>query len=151
MGPVSLKFQQNDLLPCEIPHIIASVSSSIETLSITPGPSYSRLMTELNLHPERWCELLYKDIILEKPYSQRDAKVDPNPKSYASFYKETWFQKITSGTELFLQNLYESFKKKPLKEMLKIFDYKEWPKSFTESKKLLPLSFYYRRRKGDSA
>ena len=80
MGPVSLKFQQNDVLPCEIPHIIASVSSSIETLSITPGPSYSRLMTELNLHPERWCELLYKDIILEKPYSQRDAKVDPTQK-----------------------------------------------------------------------
>ena len=52
MGPVSLKFQQNDVLPCEIPQIIASVSSSIETLSITPGPSYSRLMTELNLHTE---------------------------------------------------------------------------------------------------
>ena len=66
--------------------------------------------------------IIYKDIILEKPYSQRDAKVDPNPKSYASFYKETWFQKIISETELFLQNHYVSFKKKPLKEMFKIFD-----------------------------
>ena len=44
MRLVSVKFQEN-LLSFEIPYIIASVSSSIEALSITSGPSYSRLMT----------------------------------------------------------------------------------------------------------
>ena len=68
MRPVSLKFQQNNLLFCEVLCIglCAGVSSSIEALSITPGLSYSRLMTELNLHSERSYESLYKDVILEK-------------------------------------------------------------------------------------
>ena len=137
MRPFSLKFQQNDLLSCQIPCIIASVSSSIEALSVTSGPSYnmSMLMTELHLHSECLYELLYKNIILEKPNGRRDANVDHNPKSYASFYEETCFQKITPGAELFLRNRYLSFKKTPFKEIVIIFDYKEWPKFFTESKK----------------
>ena len=87
MRPVSLKFQQNDFLSCENPCIIVGVSSSIKAWSITLGPSYSRLMTELNLHPERSHELLYKDVIVEKPDGKRDAKVDYNPESYACYYK----------------------------------------------------------------
>ena len=120
MRLVSLKFQQNEFLSCEIPCKIAGVSSSIEALSITSRPSYSRLMTELNLHSEHSYELLYKDVILEKPDSWTDAKVDHKPESYPS-YEKTCFQKITSGAELFLKNHYVSFKKTPLKEMVKIF------------------------------
>ena len=53
MRSVSLNFKKkNDLLSGKIPCLIASVSSSREALSVTPGPSHSRLMTELNLHPE---------------------------------------------------------------------------------------------------
>ena len=107
------------MLSCEIPHVIANVSSSIEALSINSGPSYSRLMTELHLHPERLYELLYKDVILEKPDGQRDVKVDHNPKSYISFYEETCFQKKTSGAELLLQNRSVSLKKTTLKKWLK--------------------------------
>ena len=44
--PALLKSQQNDLLSCEIRRMIDGVY-------ITPGPSYSRLMTELNIHHER--------------------------------------------------------------------------------------------------
>ena len=49
--------------------------------------------------------------------------------------KESASKKIKSAAELFLQNRYVSFKKTSLKEMVKIFDYKEWGKSFTENKK----------------
>ena len=80
MRPLSLKFQQNDLLSCRIQRIIVGVSSSIEASSLTSGPSYIRLMTELHLYPECSYELLYKDVILEKPDGRRDAKVEHNPK-----------------------------------------------------------------------
>ena len=49
--------------------------------------------------------------------------------------KESASKQIKSAAELFLQNRYVSFKKTSLKEMVKIFDYKEWGKSFTENKK----------------
>ena len=52
-------------------------------------------MTGLNPHPECSYELC-KDFILEKSEGKKDAKVDHNQESYASFYEET-FQKITSG------------------------------------------------------
>ena len=74
MRSVSLKFQQYDLPSCEIPHIIAGVLTSIEALSLTLGPSCSRLMTELHLHLECSYELLYMVFILEKPDGPRDAK-----------------------------------------------------------------------------
>ena len=96
---------------------------------------YLQAHDRITFYPECSFELLYKDAILEKPDGWRDLKVDHNPKSYASFYKETCFQKVTTGAELFLQKDYVSFKKTPLKEMVKIFDYKEWPKFFTEKKK----------------
>lgn len=35
MRPVSLKFHQNDLLSCEIQHLIVRVSSSVEALCST--------------------------------------------------------------------------------------------------------------------
>ena len=79
---------------------------------------------QLNLHPEHSYELLYKDVILEKPDGWRDAKVDHNPERYAFFYEKICFQKIKSAAELFLQNHYVSLKKTPLKEMVKKFDYK---------------------------
>lgn len=104
MRSVSLNFKKNDLLSGEIPCVIASVSSSREALSITPGPSHSRLMTELNLHPEPSYELLYTDVNLEKSDSQRDGKVDHNLESYASFYEEICFQSVTSEAELFFQS-----------------------------------------------
>ena len=49
--------------------------------------------------------------------------------------KESVSKKIKSAAELFLQNRYVSFKKIPLKEMVEILDYKEWPKSFIDNKK----------------
>ena len=81
-------------------------------------------MTGLNPHPECSYELC-KDFILEKSDGKKDAKVDHNQESYASFYEETSFQKITSGAELFLQNRYVVFKETPLKEIAKVFDNKE--------------------------
>ena len=80
-------------------------------------------MTGLNPHPECSYELC-KDFILGKSEGKKDAKVDHNQESYAS-YEETSFQKITSGAELFLQNRYVVFKETPLKEIVKVCDNKE--------------------------
>ena len=135
LKPISLKFQRDDLLACEIPRIISGASSCIESLSITDGANLSRLMLIMKLHPDRSYDLLYKDVILDKPVGRRDAEIEHNAESYHSYYMEHCFETIVTGAQDFLASRYSAFKKTPLKEMVKIFDFKGWPKSFKEEKR----------------
>ena len=71
LRPVKLKFQQNQLLIYEIPRMVAKASDQIAALSVTCGKNLDHLMSMLKLCEQNPSELLFKDVILDKPEGRR--------------------------------------------------------------------------------
>lgn len=133
--PISLKFQQEEFLCCEVPRVISEASSRIESLSVTQGESLTRLMSTMKLHEERSYDLMYKDVILDKPSGRRVDEINHTPESYEAYYVEHYFEKIISESRFFLTNRYKAFHESPLREMAQVFDFKCWPKTFDDKRK----------------
>ena len=64
---VSLKFQQDQLLVCEIPRMVAKASDQITALSVMRGKNLDRLMSMLKRSKQNPSELLFKDVMLDEP------------------------------------------------------------------------------------
>ena len=135
LKPISLKFQQEDFLCCQVPRVISEACSRIESLSVTHSESLMRLMSTLKLHDERSYDLMYKGVILDKPTGRRVDEISHTPESYEAYYVEHYFEKIISESRHFLTNRYKAFNESPLKEMVQIFDFKGWPKTFEDKRK----------------
>ena len=133
LRPVSLKFQQDQLLVCEIPRMVAKASDQIAALSVTRGKNLDRLMSMLKLSEQNPSELLFKDVILDKLEGRRVEHIEHKPEGYDNYFSKHCLSKIVSGTSDYLAMRYNAFNKIPLKEMLQLFDFKDWPKSFKES------------------
>ena len=62
-----MKFQQDQLLVCEIPRMVAKASDQIAALSVMHGKNLDCLMSMLKRSKQNPSELLFKDVILDKP------------------------------------------------------------------------------------
>ena len=88
LRPVSLKFQQDQLLVCEIPRMVAKASDQIAALSVTRGKNLDRLMSMLKLSEQNRSELLFKDVILDKPEERRVEHIEHTPEGYDNYFSE---------------------------------------------------------------
>ena len=130
---VSLKFQQGQLLACEVPRVVSNASAKLNSLLITNHECLERPMTHLhkdgnNLHEEI---LMYRSITLDKPGRRCTEPIEHSAEVYEKYFTENAFEIIIAGTERYLEQRFEDFNKTPLKELVKVFNFKEWPKSFS--------------------
>ena len=132
---VSFKFQEDQLLSCEVPRVISDVKQQLDSLLVTTLKSLERLMSNLKPDPINTHEeiLMYKSVTLNKPDGRRADKIPHNAEAYESFYRDNAFETIVTGTQKYLENRFEDFDKTPLKQIHVIFDFKQWPKSFSGS------------------
>ena len=79
-------------------------------------------MSMLKLGEQNPSELFLKDVILNKPEGRRAEYIEHTPVGYDKI------DKIVSGTSDYLAMHYNAFNKTPLKEMVQMFDFKDWPK-----------------------
>lgn len=133
LRPVSLKFQQDWLLLCEVPRMITKASDKISALSVTRGKNLDRLLSLLKNSEQNPSELLFKEVVLDKPKGRRVEHIEHTPEGYENYFSEHSLNKIVSGTNDYLAMRYNAFNKTPLKEMVELFDFKDWPKSFKEN------------------
>ena len=92
-------------------------------------------MSTLKLYDERSHDLMYKDVILDKPTGRRVDEISHTPESYEAYYVKHYFEKIISESRHFLTNKYKAFNESLLKEMVQIFNFKGWPKTFEDKRK----------------
>ena len=130
---VSIKFQEDKLLACEIPTIISEVCTQIGTLTLQPRDSMNRLMNTIAVAPERNYDLEYKTVLLDKPDGRHDPEIEHTPNGYSTYYTENAFETIADGTQEYLKKRFQDFNKTPLQQMVAVFNFKDWPKSFNGS------------------
>ena len=147
MKPLSLLFQSDMLLACEIPRCVNEKSVLLDSLLVTPSDSVQRLMQELKMENN---EMIYKDSFIKKPDGRRDKSIDHNPVSYKDFYYDNAFENIVTSAQRYLEKRFEDFRlTTPLKQMVKLFDFKAWPKGFKADNRkwgvqdLMELTDYY--------
>ena len=99
-------------------------------LSITNGPALDRLIQNDNNEVE-----FKEDIILTKPKGRRDVNIDHTPEAYQEYFTTQKFVIIVEGTQNYLRKRFRDFENMPLSCVVKIFNYKDWPKSFHSNKK----------------
>ena len=126
---LSLIFQRNDLLVCEIPRLIEEKIASLDMLSIS-SDSVKRLMENLTVDEEY--EIIYKEVTLSKSQGRRAINIDHNPQAYLKEFNKN-FETIIEGTKEHLINRFSNFKCDPLSHVVSVFDFKQWPKSFSGS------------------
>ena len=131
---VSLKFQEDTLLMCEIPRIVSDLQTHLDTLTISPGESFMRLKNELKLDTVRRYDLMYKGEILNKPEGRNIQDIEHTPEGYETYYMGM-FETIVSNTQKYIKKRFADFEETPLKQLVALFDIKSWPKSFKENKK----------------
>ena len=126
---LSLIFQNDKLLICEVPRQVSEQSVQLDALSITNGESLNRLIAGLSMIDQNE-NIEFKETILDRPDGRRALKIDHTPASYEEHFKSTSFATIITGIKKYLKRRFEDFEKRPLAKITKIFDYKHWPRSF---------------------
>ena len=85
-------------------------------------------MSMLKLSKQNPSELLLKDVILDKPEGTKVEHIEHTPEGYDNYFSKHCLDKIVSGTSDCLAMHYV-FNKTPLKEMVQLLAFKDWPKS----------------------
>ena len=130
LRPLSLAFQSDRLLACQVPRKIDECCAIIDALAINPGDAAVRLKEQINVDTHG--NIIYKEVELDKPAGRRKPDVDHTPVAYEELYHPV-FSKIIQGAQDYLQNRFRDFKQEPLSSMVKIFDIEQWPVLFTGS------------------
>ena len=71
--------------------------------------------------------------MLDKAQGRRDPEIEHSPEGYCTYYTANVFETIVSGIQEYLRKRFQDFYKTLLKQMVKIFDFKSWPKAFNGS------------------
>ena len=113
--------------------MISGVKQQLDSLLVISHESLDRLMSQLHSDPLDPHDVMYKSIPLDKPDGRRAEKIDHKAEAYETSYKENAFENIISGTQWYLEKRFEDFNRTPLQQIKVVFDFKEWPKSFSGS------------------
>ena len=145
---LSLLFQRDNLLACEILRHISDSCTKIDSLSITSGECINRLMNRLIVDEEK--RVTYNEVVLDRPGGRHAEKIVHEPLAYLEFYNKV-FNKIIEQSQDYIKNRFVSFEQSPLAEMNVLFDFKQWPKSYKTEKRwgvneVTKLSQWYKSR-----
>ena len=77
---VSLIFQMDTLLVCEVPRVIEKTCIKVESLSVTNGESLDRLIKDLSVI-DNGANIEFQDTILAKPSGRRVQKIAHTPQA----------------------------------------------------------------------
>ena len=133
---LSLIFQKNNLLICEIPRLVEEKIESLDMLTVM-SESFKRLMSQLSVSGE---DIIYKDVILSKLSGRRRLNIEHLPSAYEAEFGKV-FEVIIAETQRHLRKRFENFNKTPLNNIVKIFDFKSGRK---------PLQVLWKTKNGDS-
>ena len=92
------------------------------------GKYLDHLRSMLKLGEQNPSELFLKDVMLDKPERRRAEYIEHIPVGYDNYFSKHCLDKIVSGTSDYLAMHYNAFNKTPLKEMVQLFDFKDWLK-----------------------
>ena len=73
--------------------------------------------------------IVYKGTVLKKPAGRRAREIENTSQSFKEHFADT-FEKVISAVQDYLDTRFSDFDKTLLKEMVKIFNTKNWPSSF---------------------
>ena len=77
LQPLSLEFQNDELLVCHVPSKVKQTKSVIDALHNLPGLALIGMLSELNMNDKN--ELIYKDTGIEKQVERRAFKIEHSP------------------------------------------------------------------------
>ena len=128
---LSLIFQRNEPLACEIPRLINEKIMNLEMLSVV-SEGVNRLKENFSVNTSD--EIIYdSDIILDIPAGRRDI-IEHNINSYVISYT-CRFGEIILETQGPLRRRFQDFERLPLKVLCEKFDFKLWQKSSANDNK----------------
>ena len=111
---LSLIFQRDDLLLCEIPRLVEEKMATLDMLSLS-SDSVKRLMDNMSVDDEN--EIIYKEVTLSKPAGRRALNLEYKPASYFKEFQKN-FENIIKGTQDNLANRFNDFKREPLSHIV---------------------------------
>ena len=139
MRTLSLIFQNDLLLACEVPRKIDECCAVIDALSVVPGDASNRLQEQIK-SADNDETLIYKEVQLDKPDGRRAQKVDHSFDGYQNLYNPI-FTKIIESVQDYLHTRFMDFNKEPLCSLVKLFDIQNWPNDFKASNELRKWGF----------
>ena len=80
MKPLSLIYQSDSLLVCQIPRKLDECSSLIDALTIAQGDVINRLMNNLTVNDNK--EIVYKEVELKIPSGRAVEIITHTPEAY---------------------------------------------------------------------
>ena len=108
-----------------MPSKVEETKSLIDILIDVPGDAYNRLLNELTDDVNEG-HVVYKGTVLKKPTGRRAREIENASQSFKEHFADT-FETVISAVQDFLNTRFSDFDKTPLKEMVKIFNTKDWP------------------------
>ena len=127
---LSLIFQSDKLLICEVPRLIEEKVANLEMLSVM-SDSINRLVANISVDDG---EINYKEVALLKATERRATTTEHSVEAYNTLFCKK-FENIIEKTQDHLRFRFNSFKKVPLCHLVTLFDFKQWPKIFTGDNK----------------
>ena len=114
---LSLQLQRDELLVIVVPYLLEATKTKLLMLSIEPG------------------DMVFRDVILEQPRTRENTMKDVKTPQECKVIYDECFENILEGADDYLNIRFNDFSKAPLKDLIKLFDYKSYPTSFKSNMK----------------
>ena len=108
-----------------MPSKVEETKSLIDILIDVPGDAYNPLLNELTEDVSEG-RIVYKGTVLKKPTGRRAREIENTSQSFKEYFADT-FETVISAAQDYLNTRFSDFDKTPLKEVVKIFNTKNWP------------------------
>ena len=111
LKPLSVAFQSNTLLVCQVPHKLHECSSLIYALAIVPGDAMNRLLNTLTVNDNE--EIVYKEVELVKLSGRAARNITHTPEAYNEHFTRK-FDEIMNEIQHYLYSCFKDFEEKSL-------------------------------------
>ena len=127
LSNLSLQLQRDELLVIDVPYLLEATKTKLLMLSVEPGPYYKQLMEELTVNANG--DMVFRDVILEQPRTRQNTMKDVKTQQECKVIYDKCFENFLEGADDYLNIRFSDFSKAPLKDLIKLFDYKSYPTS----------------------
>ena len=107
LRPLSVAFQNDRLLACQVPRKIDECCAIIDALAVNSGDASIRLKEQINVDTNG--NIVFKEVELDKPGGRRAPDAEHTPDAYEELYHPV-FRRIIQGAQDYLKNRFRDFK-----------------------------------------
>ena len=138
LKPMSVIFQSDSLLVCQVPRKLDECCSLIDVLAVAHGDAMNRLMSNLTVNDNK--EIVFKEVELIKPSGRAVENITHMPEAYNEHFTRK-FDEIINEIQHYLHLRFQDFEEEPLRCMVRLFDFEVWRALFKGLDELQKFSF----------